>query len=295
MGGISVLIMGAVMSAFLFAFAAAIALFVAATVVSIVFAVRTKRRRERGKKLGGLIAIPIALYAVSIPILIFFAAGVFVPAFHAGTTTTYDDCSHAVVTHEPDQLESFLDAPDLQLPDEGPQSYRSLLHAAIECGDEECTRAILEDAEEKGRPIDLAQPLEKYGTDGNLLSTDYALCLATSSSFSSLDMVQMLIDFGADVNSAGDEGVTPLHNACDDQCTTAIASDTSSVSLDETDEAIDLLLDAGADVSAEDNAGETPWDYYCHTIDRYVDDGVLTEKEADAHLAARAKTLQPSE
>lgn len=108
-------------------------------------------------------------------------------------------------------------------------------------------------------------------------------------------MIQMLLDYGAEVNSVNENGYTPLHNACDDMCTTAIASDTSSASLDETDAAIDLLLTAGADITARNQLGETPWDLYCETIHRYVDDGVLTEKEASAHLAERAKTLKPSE
>ena len=108
-------------------------------------------------------------------------------------------------------------------------------------------------------------------------------------------MIQMLLDYGAEVNSANEDGYTPLHNACDDMCTTAIASDTSSASLDETDAAIDLLLTAGADINARNQLGETPWDLYCETIQRYVDDGVLTEKEASTHLAERAKMLKPSE
>ena len=293
MGGISVLVMLSVMGALALVLIGALALFVAATVVSIVFAVRTKNRREQGKKLGARIAIPIAFYAISLPVLIFFAAGVLVPAFQSGTTTSYEDCSRAVVTHEPDQLERCLDAPELQLPEYGPQSYRSLLRVAIEYGDEECARTILEDAESKDRPIDLEQPLADYDADGNPTSADHALCLATSASFSSLDMVQTLVDFGADVNDADDAGNTPLHNACDDHCTTAIASDTSSASLAETDAAIDLLLQAGADPSVRDDEGATPWDRYRETMHRYTADGVLTKEEATAHLAERAKTLQP--
>ena len=56
----------------------ALGCFVAATVVSIVFFLRRKRRAAEGKKLGWLVAIPIALYAVSIPVLIFLAV-VFLP------------------------------------------------------------------------------------------------------------------------------------------------------------------------------------------------------------------------
>lgn len=49
----------------------ALGCFVAATVVSIVFFLRRKRRAAEGEKLGWFVAIPIALYAVSIPVLIF--------------------------------------------------------------------------------------------------------------------------------------------------------------------------------------------------------------------------------
>ena len=294
MGGISVLVMLTAMGALMLAIVSALAMFIAATVTTIVFAVRTKRRHAQGKKLKGLIAIPIVLYAISIPVLALFSVGVLAPAYHASVTATYDDCATAVTTHKPDQLERCLDAPDLQLPDEGPQSFRSLLHVAIVYGDQDCARTLLCAAKDDGRPIDLSEPLASYDKDGNPSDADCALCLATSSSFSSLDMVQTLIDFGADVNGADGTGKTPLHNACDDRCTTAIASDTSSASLAETDAAIDLLLGAGANVDARDQNGETPWDCYRATLDAYVRDGVLTEQEAAAHLAERAEALRPS-
>lgn len=295
MGGISVLILLAVMSSIAFVIVAALALFVAATVISIVFAARTKQRHAQGKKLGPLIAIPISFYAFSIPVLILLGALVLVPAYSSSITTTYQDCSQAIVSHDPEELELCLSAPDLDLADEGPTSYRTLLYIALVYGDEECAGAILTKAKTTDRPIDLNKPLIKYNSDNNPKSSDYALNLATSTSFSSLDMMQMLIDFGADTNSADDAGNTPLHNACQDNCTTALASDTSSASLSETDAAIDLLLSEGANIQIENQLGKTPWDCYVQTMKRYVDDGVLTQAEATVHLDERAKTLKPSE
>lgn len=77
MGGCSVLMLLSLLTAVgavLFCvFLGAAGLFFIATVVSVVFAVRTPKRRERGKKLGPLLAVPLVLYAVSIPVLIYFA------------------------------------------------------------------------------------------------------------------------------------------------------------------------------------------------------------------------------
>lgn len=77
MGGISVLIMLGMASAIVLAVLALVVFaamaFIAATVLSIVFACRTGTRRAQGKKLGGLLALPISLYVVSIPILVWFA------------------------------------------------------------------------------------------------------------------------------------------------------------------------------------------------------------------------------
>ena len=87
MGGCSVLVLLSLLTAMglvLFSvFLGAVGLFLVATVVAIVFAVRTSKRRERGKKLGALIAIPIVLYAVSVPVLIYFAVK-WIPLVMAG-------------------------------------------------------------------------------------------------------------------------------------------------------------------------------------------------------------------
>lgn len=73
----------AMMGAVTLAIIVAITIFIAATIISIVFAAQRKQRREQGKKLGALIALPIALYTVSIPLLIVFSAAIFIPFFKA--------------------------------------------------------------------------------------------------------------------------------------------------------------------------------------------------------------------
>lgn len=293
MGGISVLVMLSAMGFFVFLFFGAVALFITAVVLTIVFAARTKKRHAQGKKLGGLIALPIIFYVVSVPILAFMAVAVLIPATYEGATTDYDDCSNAIVAHDPERLERALDASDLQLADEGAESYRNLLRMAIAYGDEECAEAVLADAGEKGRPIDLNEPLVRYDSDGNEMDSEYALISATSISFSSLDMVELLLEYGADVNVADAWGRTPLHNACTDLCTQGLGSDKSIATLGDTDAAIDLLLSAGADTTAQDQDGLTPWDLYRQAMREYVDEGSLSQEEAIDHLAERASMLEP--
>lgn len=64
-------------------------------------------------------------------------------------------------------------------------------------------------------------------------------------------MVELLIEYGADVNVAGEGGDTPLHNASAGRCVSRLGSGISSMDLGESDRAIDLLLDAGADITAK--------------------------------------------
>lgn len=294
MGGISVMAMLSIMGALLLVVVAAAVLFVVAVVVTIVFAARTRTRREQGKKLGGLVAIPIVLYAVSVPVLALFTVGVAAPALYSSATTDYSDCSNAIVTHDPDELAAALDAPDLDLDATGVHSQRNLLRVAIVYGDVECAQLVLQDAEAKGAPLDLNAPLEDYDSEGNPDGAEYALVMATSDSFSSLDMVKLLIAYGANPNVVGEDGETPLHHASAGECVERTASGISSFDLRDTDEAIDVLLEAGAGIAAENAAGETPWDVYTATLRYYVDKARIYQEEADEFLAARAQTLDPA-
>lgn len=209
MGGISVLVLLATMGFFALAFLVAVAMFIAAIVVTIVFVLRTPSRHQQGKKLGGLIAVPIVLFVLSLLVIIPITASVIIPAYQSSTTTNYNDCSNAVVSHDVDRLAQALDSSDLNLELEGQQSYRNLLRLAIIYGDAECAETILADAQEKNLTIDLNEPLIDYDIDGNVTDSEYALIMATSTHYSSPEMVNVLITYGADPSIQDETGLTP--------------------------------------------------------------------------------------
>ena len=92
---------------------------------------------------------------------------------------------------------------------EGQQSYRNLLRLAIIYGDAECAETILADAQEKDLAIDLNEPLIDYDIDGNVTDSEYALIMATSTHYSSPEMVNVLITYGADPSIQDETGLTP--------------------------------------------------------------------------------------
>ncbi len=55
----------------------AISMFIAATVLTILFIVKNEEWKARGKQIGGKVAIPVILYLISIPILIFMGSYIF--------------------------------------------------------------------------------------------------------------------------------------------------------------------------------------------------------------------------
>lgn len=81
MGGISVLLMMLIMLVLVIAFIMvgimAVVMFVAATILTIVCVVKKEERKASGKQLGAKVAIPVTLYLVSIPILIFMVSIIF--------------------------------------------------------------------------------------------------------------------------------------------------------------------------------------------------------------------------
>ena len=87
MGGISVLVLLATMGFFALAFLVAAAMFIAAIIVTIVFALRTPSRHRQGKKLGGLIAVPIVLFVLSLLVIIHITESVIIPTSQSSSTT----------------------------------------------------------------------------------------------------------------------------------------------------------------------------------------------------------------
>lgn len=81
MGGISVLLIMLIMLVLVIVFIMvgimAIIMFIAATILTILFIVKKEERKASGKQLGGKVAIPVILYLVSIPILIFMVSFIF--------------------------------------------------------------------------------------------------------------------------------------------------------------------------------------------------------------------------
>ncbi len=180
----------------------------------------------------------------------------------------------------------------LQVPDDGEESYRSLVRLAIEYGDEECVEVLLNDAEEKSSPVDLNVPLDEYNDEGVVTGAEYALAMATDLFFfSSVDMIQVLLEYGANVNVLDEYGNTPLYNACSGFCSNKFNDEPEQ--LVETEEVIDVLLEAGADTSAINEEGLTPWDAYQQTIREYEELGAITSEEAAALLSERSETLKP--
>lgn len=89
-----------------------------------------------------------------------------------------------------------------------------------------------------------------FTLDANINSTT-PLC--TASSLDNLDIVMLLLCYGASANFSADlNGGTPLHSACDKEMRSG--NNTSIVK---------ELISSGADVNAEDNMGQTPLHFAC--------------------------------
>lgn len=117
MGGFSIvilvfLLMFVLAIAFIMAGIMAIVMFIAATVLTIFFIVNKEERKANGKQLGGKVAIPIILYLISIPILIFEISVIFFSYQDLKTTDDeyYDRYNqNRIIDYEYDDLDYIYD------------------------------------------------------------------------------------------------------------------------------------------------------------------------------------------
>ena len=278
MGGMSVLVLAGFGMALLAVFAIAAVAFIAGVVIALVFALRTRKRREHGRKLGGLVALPIALIVLSSPVLAWCSATLVIPTFESATTTDYADCTQMVATHDPAGLEAMLGSLPHELDAEGPRSYRDLIRLAIVYEDEECLEVGLDAAQAAGHPVDLNLPLEVFDEDGEAVDSSFALIMAVSEDYCSPDMVDLLLEHGAGPDVVDENGMTPLLFACSGSCIDPI-EENGKKSIEETISVISLLLKAGADADIVDPSGKTPHDLYSETIAELADRGAIDADE----------------
>lgn len=298
MGGISVLVMLSVMGTLAIVILGvvfvALAMFVAATIVGIVFACRTKTRREQGKKLKGLIAIPLVLYALSIPVLVWFAVVWVIPLAADVEGDQYYEFSQAITRHDPAGLEACFEAHALAFDETGVESLEALLTCAVEYGDVKCAEIVLREAEAAEKSIDLNEPLQLFSMDGEPYNAEYTLIRAAGEGSSSSRMLALLLDAGADPNVSSlldADGSTALHLVCEGSDIRFWEPDSVEAACAEQERAICVLLAAGADPAALDRRGETPGDSYGALIERLVEEGSLPRERADQLLAANAPVL----
>lgn len=284
--------------------ACGLAMFVAAVVVSIVFAAGTKKRREEGKKLKGKLALPVVLYAISLPILLWFSINYAIPFIDSEISVRYNDCSSAVRNQQPDELQEALQTLTDPLPVDGKDSWEELLRLAVEYGSSECVSVVIDEAKQQQVPLSLDEPLAGYDSQDELSDETPALLLALDSFlYTSPEMVDVLLEQGANPNIVAQQGCdtsimpgqTPLHLACKGVAGVGVyfdgnPDDTAQI-IAETNEVIDLLLSYGANPAAVDADGKTPWDMYVEFVQDFVAEGALTEDEAEEILAERKLTF----
>ena len=128
------------------------------------------------------------------------------------------------------------------------------------------------------------------GTGRNIESIARGLSALHSAAFGGQkEVVELLIEKGADVNAKNDVGWTPLHNAAFSRYTRKRRFTVKGYK-----EIAELLISAGADVNAKDKNGKTPLDVAINaevaekeTADLLRKHGGKTGEELSIHLAAR--------
>jgi len=102
---------------------------------------------------------------------------------------------------------------------------------------------------------DVQQYLDNGG-DPNQRTKDQQTLLHIAADNSDLEIVKLLIAHGAEVNTKGFRGYTPLHLAVDADCDTSARDDRRLTDLPVTR----ILIESGADESIRDDEGEVPRD-----------------------------------
>lgn len=292
MGGCSVLVLlGAILAmgaAVFIAFMGALGLFLAAVALTIVFAVRTPRRRASGKKLGPLIAIPIVLYGISVPVLALSLTQVIVPAVVDYATEGYNDACEAVRRDDPDQLAHCLAAATFAFDKAQGDTPQNLLALAFEYRSTRCVGPLLDRLDELGNPIDVNAPLDRTDVSGDVYRSQYPLLWVCEQGGAELQAAQALVERGADINIQDDAtGWTPLMWACSGAFSghwDADAADAGTL-LARTEDAVDQMLAWGADPCLANADGGTAWTLF----EAYVADlQLIGLSEDDAHEAIAA-------
>jgi cytohesin len=108
--------------------------------------------------------------------------------------------------------------------------------------------APLHIAAERGR-LDLVQVLIERGADVNIRDSQGRTPLHAAAIGGNAEVIRLLIKLGADVNARDNYGETPLH---------LVAAEGAAYPHPSYEEAAKALLDAGADVNARNADGKTP-------------------------------------
>jgi len=158
------------------------------------------------------------------------------------------------------------------------------LHSATQSGDEDLIELLIKHGSELNTldgegnsalhlasSVAVAELLLEAGADPNVRSGDGTPVLHQKTSIDDVEIAYTLIEWGADVNSKTDFGMTPLHVACYENC-----PETARM----------LVEEAGADVTIKTENGNTALHYLALDSRDAELCQALIEKGADIHAKA---------